>query len=246
VKGLLSHDLKRHIVIFGNRGAETAALIKKLAEDPETGARHIVLCSQTTQENPFPDLIRFVHGELTSEDVMERASVKDAAKILIHGGSDAETAFVALAVKDVNQTAHIVVNVSDPGQEINLQRIDKERIICIKPVNVPMMVREIHNPGITQVLECLLASEGQDLRSLEIPAVEQPLKFGVLAHIFRERHGAILIGMRPSGNALSSGAILNPPFEAKVEGGMYLDYISPRPVSVSWAEVAAEHRAWKS
>jgi hypothetical protein len=52
----------------------------------------------------------------------------------------------------------------------------------------------------------------------------------------RERHGAILIGMRPAGNAMNSASILNPGFNAVVEGGMFLDYISQSPVTMDWAE----------
>ena len=110
-------------------------------------------------------------------------------------------------------------------------------MVCIKAMDVPMMVREIHNPGITQVLENLLASEGQDLRSIQVPVGHHGLRFGLLAHNFRERHGAILIGMRPSGKAINSGAVLNPPFNAVVESGMFLDYISRNPVTINWAEM---------
>jgi hypothetical protein len=60
--------------------------------------------------------------------------------------------------------------------------------------------------------------------------------FGLLAHHFRQRHGAILIGMRPAGNALNSGSILNPGFNAVIEGGMFLDYISQSPVAMDWAQ----------
>jgi hypothetical protein len=56
-----------------------------------------------------------------------------------------------------------------------------------------------------------------------------------LAHRFRERHGAILIGMRPAGR-VNSGAILNPAFNAVVEGGMFLDYISKHPVEIEWVD----------
>ena len=76
-----------------------------------------------------------------------------------------------------------------------------------------------------------------DLRSLEVPPGNHTFSFGLLAHNFRERHGAILIGMRPAGRALNSGAILNPAFNAVVEGGMYLDYISRKPVKIDWNEM---------
>jgi voltage-gated potassium channel len=235
-KGFAGFDMKDHIVLFGNRGAETAALIRHLMADQQSSGVEIVLCSQSTERNPFPDFIELVRGEPTSADVMTRASVKDAAKIIIHAGTDYESISIALAVKEINHKAPIVVRANDPGKEVDIERVDRGRVVCIKSVDVPMMVREIHNPGITQVLENLLSPEGQDLRSLQVPPGIHTFSFGLLAHNFRERHGAILIGMRPP-KALNAGAILNPAFHAVVEGGMYLDYISRKPVKIDWTEM---------
>ena len=235
-KGFLGFDMKGHIVIFGNRGAETSALIQHLIADEQSSGTQVVLCSLITERNPFPDFIDFVRGDMTSQDVMTRACVKDAAKVIIHASTDYESITIALAVKEINQTAAIVVRANDPGKEVDIQRVDRNRVVCIKAVDVPMIVREIHNPVITQVLENLLSPAGQDLRSVQVPR-DTTFQFGLLAHNFRERHGAILIGMRPAGNALNSGSILNPPFHAVVEGGMFLDYISRSPVSIDWDEM---------
>ncbi len=236
-KGLVRFDMKKHIVIFGNRGAETAALIQCLIADQQSSGTEIVLCSHSTEQNPFPDFIDFVRGDPTSSDVMERACVKDAGKIIIHAGTDYESISIALAVKEINQTAPIVVKANDPGKEVDIERVDRNRVVCIKAVDVPMIVREIHNPGVTQVLENLLSSKGQDLRTIQVPPGNHAFSFGLLAHNFRERHGAILIGMRPAGNALNSGSILNPAFHSVVEGGMFLDYIARNPVTINWAEM---------
>jgi voltage-gated potassium channel len=232
-KGFLEFAMKGHIVIFGNRGGETTSLIQRLVADQQSGGMEIVLCSQATERNPFPDLIEFVRGELTSNDVMTRACVKDAGKVIIHASTDYESISIALAVKEINPSAPIVVKANDPGKEIDIERVDRQRVVCVRSVDVPMIVREVHNPGITRVFENLLSPEGQDLRSIQVPA-GRVFSFGPLAHHFREKHGAILIGMRPDGAMLTSQGILNPIFEASVEGGMFLDYISRNPVRIDW------------
>jgi voltage-gated potassium channel len=237
-KGLLGVSMKGHIVIFGNRGAETAALIRLLIADRQSSGTAIVLCSQSTERNPFPDFIDFVRGEPASHDVMTRACVKDAGKVIIHAGTDYESISIALAVKEINPTAPIVVRANDPGKEVDIERVDRKRVVCIAGIDVPMMVREIHNPGITQVIERLLSPDGQDLRSIQVPAGDHTFTFGKLAHEFREKHGAILIGMRPAGKAVNAGSILNPAFNAVVEGGMFLDYISRNAVAIDWRELA--------
>ena len=232
-KGFLEFDMKGHIVIFGNRGGETTLLIQRLVADQQSRGTQIVLCSQTTERNPFPDLIEFVRGELTSNDVMARACVKDAGKVIIHASTDYESISIALAVKEINPSAPIVVKANDPGKEVDIERVDRKRVVCVRSIDVPMMVREIHNPGITRVFENLLSPEGQDLRSIRVPD-GKAFSFGPLAHHFREEHGAILIGMRPDGGIVPSQGILNPVFDSSVEGGMFLDYISRDPVTIEW------------
>src|SRR5258708_5065435 len=232
-KGFLEFEMKGHIVIFGNRGGETTSLIQRLVADQQSHGAQIVLCSQGTERNPFPDLIEFVRGEPTSNDVMVRACVKDAGKIIIHASTDYESISIALAVKETNPDAPIVVKANDPGKEVDIERVDRKRVVCVRSIDVPMIVREIHNPGITRVFENLLSPEGQDLRSIQVPD-GKTFNFGRLAHHFREQHGAILIGMRPAGSVLTSQGILNPAFEAIIEGGMFLDYISRNPVTIEW------------
>jgi voltage-gated potassium channel len=232
-RGFLEFAMKDHIVIFGNRGGETTALIQRLVADRQSRGTEIVLCSQATERNPFPDLIEFVRGEPTSTDVLSRACVREAAKVIIHAGTDYESISIALAVKEINPRAPIVVKANDPGKEVDIERVDRTRVVCVKSVDVPMMVREIHNPGITRVLENLLSPEGQDLRSIEVPH-DRAFSFGRLAHHFREEHAAILIGMRPNDAVIASQGILNPAFDAIVEGGVFLDYISRNPVKIDW------------
>jgi voltage-gated potassium channel len=232
-KGFLEFAMKGHIVIFGNRGGETTSLIQRLLADQQSRGTEIVLCSQATERNPFPDLIEFVRGEPTSNDVIARACVKDAGKVIIHASTDYESISIALAVKEINPSAPIVVKANDPAKEVDIERVDRKRVVCVRSIDVPMIVREIHNPGITRVFENLLSPEGQDLRSIQVPD-GKVFSFGPLAHHFREEHSAILIGMRPDGAFVTSQGILNPMFDASVEGGMFLDYISRNPVTIEW------------
>jgi hypothetical protein len=129
--------------------------------------------------------------------------------------------------------ASIVVKANDPGKEVDIERVDRKRVVCVKSTDVPMIVREIHNPGITRVFENLLSPDGQDLRSLPVPR-GQTYVFGRVAHHFREKHGAILIGMRLAESIVPAQAILNPAFDAVIEGGMFLDYISRNPIRIDW------------
>ena len=86
--------------------------------DQESRGIQIILCSQSSERNPFPDLIELVRGEPTSTDVLNRACVKDAGRIIIHSSTDYESISVALAVKEINPTAPIIVKANDPAKEV--------------------------------------------------------------------------------------------------------------------------------
>src|SRR5260370_21970152 len=114
--------MKEHIGIFGNRGAETAGLIQELIADQQSSGTEIVLCSQNTERKPFPEFIGFVRGEPTSSDVLERAGVTDAAKIIIHSSTDYESICIALTVKEINHTTLLVVRPTDP-RNVSIMRL---------------------------------------------------------------------------------------------------------------------------
>ena len=146
-RGFLGFEMKDHIVIFGNRGVETAALIRQLIADQDSGGTEIVLCSQSTERNPFPDFIDFVRGDPTSDEVMARACVKNAAKVIIHSSTDYESICIALAVKEVNLKALIVVRANDPGKEAAIERVDRNRVVLRQSGRCPNDRAGVTQPG---------------------------------------------------------------------------------------------------
>ena len=65
-------------------------------------------------------LLDFVRGEPTNPDVLTRACVKEAGKIIIHAGTDYESISIALAVKEINPSAPIVVKANAGHQSLAL------------------------------------------------------------------------------------------------------------------------------
>jgi hypothetical protein len=40
---------------------------------------------------------------------------------------------------------HIVVKANDPAKEVDIERVDRKRVVCVRSIDVSMIVREIHN-----------------------------------------------------------------------------------------------------
>lgn len=237
MEGKSSLELNDHTVIFGNRGPETLKLVEFLKNDREASKERIVLCSLLTKENPFPEQVDFIHGELASEDVMKRACVDRADRIIIHSDADDKTILIALAVRNHNPTANVVVIIDDPDREIDLQRIGiGNKIACIKPINVQLSVRELTNPGITKTLEGLLESTKQELYSIVVPQGFKPHAFREIADLFQAQFGALVYALVPPGLD-SDHVVINPGWETEVTAGMTLYYMAPHRIdsrAVKW------------
>ncbi len=236
MKGLVPLNLKNHTVIFGNRGDETLKLVESLKNDKEASQEPVVLCSMLTTENPFPDEVDFVHGELTSDDVMVRACVADADRIIVHSDTDQKSIIIANAVRYHNPTATVVINLDNPDNEVHLHRIGVgNKVACVKPMNVPMIVREITNPGITRQIEGLLGNTGQEFYSLTVPSGAREQTFGELAANLLLDCQSLLYAVVPNPKA-DTEAVINPGTEFVISPGMKVSYmaverLSPQQIS---------------
>lgn len=160
MKGLGNYNhFKNHVVIMGWRGAETEHIIKRIHLDKNH--RDVLLCSETLEELPENLDICFVKGILSSEDVLFRAGVHTAGKIIIYGKDDQETILTTLAVisSDDEDKSDITVLIKD---EDNVQHINRlsdfhgNSISIIKSLDTDLIVQEMQDKGIADIFETLL------------------------------------------------------------------------------------------
>ena len=174
MKGEMRLKLSGHIAILGYRPGETEQLVEEILADKVCQERDIVLCANSVDENPMPDNVKFVKGEITSEETLARACVVDAWRIVVHGREDSQTITGVLAALSVNRTAHIVAIINDPTNEVHVRRIDP-RVECVLPVQVALTVQALQDPGATKVIHPLLSNKrGDVLFKIDIPETAGP------------------------------------------------------------------------
>ncbi len=238
MRGLTQLSEAGHLVIFGYTKGETERLIRELREDRSVEGLSIVLCSYLAEENPVSDEVKFVHGDLTADDVLDRACVAQAASILIHGHDDNETIVVTLAARSVNSHAHIVALLRQPENEMHLRRIDPN-IECVTPLSVPLMVQALQDPGATTVISSLLSNTTDDtIYRLNVSDTSRTWNFDALQRAFKDRLGATLVAVA-SGDSVGD-VDLNPASDFVVKQGTSLFYVAGRrilPQEVAWDEL---------
>ncbi len=239
MKGLSQLDERDHLVIFGYHETETEELVDHIRTDYTLANLSIVLCSWTQDENPLPEKVKFVKGDLASVDVLERACVKDASRVLVHGHDDNETLMVILGVRSVNQKAHIVAHLRKANTATHIHRIDPE-IECVRPLTIPLAVQAIQDRGATGIITALTDSRNDDtIFRLEIPPGNDEWTFGALQRFFKKELGATLVAVA-SDPASHSELNLNPAFDSVVGAGESLFYIALERLEdkqIDWAKV---------
>ena len=224
-KGLSVLKMKDHIVILGYRQEESEEIISQLRADGHSDPK-IVLCTRKADQNPLPSFVEFVYGDTASDDVLKRACVAHAGKILIHGHTDERTIAISVAVsRCVRADAHIVVYLEKKSNERFFELLDR-RIECVTSLRTPLLAQALLNPGATKILRELVSVEdpGTHFR-IDIPADVSMIPFHLLLSILNQEYRAIAIGYAVS-HETNAKTFLNPAPDIIIGGGMSLFYIA--------------------
>ncbi len=225
-KGAARLNMKNHIVLLGYRKGETEEIIKQILADYQTTRpSSIVLCTRNLAETPYPghSLISFVQGDTASDDVLERACVKDANKVVISGHEDARTMAICLAVNAIaSKDAHIVAYVEDKANARFLRKINRN-IECVTSLRTMLIAQAVMNPGSSSVLHSLadLASPPTVFK-IGIPEDVPAMPFSAVMDNLLHQYDVIPIAV---GYADTPDVHFRPDAKSEVKGGMSLYYI---------------------
>jgi len=226
LRGMAELHLSGHIAIFGYRPGQTEQVVDELQADATTRGKPIVLLTEQPIENPMPDRVHFVRGEVTGDEALARACIADAELIVIHRNHDSEAVMTALAVNATNPTAHVVAHVADRASEKHIARISR-KIECVHSVAIPLIVQALQDPGVTHVIQSMLSNvDGDVLFRQALPEGFREQRFHDLLVRLNEQHQATLIGLSAATDS-GAGVRLNPPPDTSVGAGMALYYIAP-------------------
>jgi len=167
MKGLGDYvSMENHVVVMGWHGVHTERIIDQIRLDKHS--RKVILCSESLEELPqgyapmfMLKEVNFVKGVLSSEDVLHRAGVKTADKIIIYGKNDEETILTALAVIscDDGDKADITVLIDSEDNVHHVERLTKfhgSKISIVKSLDTDLIVQEMQDKGVAKIFEILL------------------------------------------------------------------------------------------
>ena len=222
LRGLVGLDLTDHVVLLGYTPGRTARIVAELTAE---GGTPLVLCTwdDDVSEDPLPERldVQFVRGDLTSPDVMARASVARARTAVIDVRDDNEALAVALAVTHANPRIHLVAALRDLGRLDTLRYVhpDVQGVQWHMPF---LLTEEANDPGIAQVYSDLMTSGGHgNTYSIRVPPGFPHATFGDCQTWFGRTFGATVLAVRAD-----DGLVVSPPWDRPVPEGSTLYYVA--------------------
>jgi len=228
MRGTAALDLSGHVVVLGYTQGRTERIVSELTAEDRLG---VVLCGwNDVTEHPMPDLpaVQFVRGELTDDDVMNRACVARARTAIIDGRDDNETLAIAVAVDHANPDVHLVAALRDLSRREHMSYVNP-RVQCVQWHMPYLLSEEAVDPGITQVYNDLMSSGGHgNTYSVKLPRDFPHTTFGDCQMHFGRTFGATLLAVR-DGDSL----VVSPPWDRPVEEGTVLYYVASERIELS-------------
>ncbi|MGB3438216.1 MAG: ion channel [Actinophytocola sp.] len=220
IQGGITVTASDHVVVLGYTPGRTDRIIGQLlAED----CGKLVLCAwDDVSTHPMPEqLVDFVRGDLTEEDVLRRAGVERAHAVLIDARDDNEALAIAVTVDHVNPETHVVVALRDMARTSLLHYVSS-RVHCVQWHTPRMLIEELTSPGIAEVYSELMTHGGASTYTITLPESADPVLVEHCQTALGRRHGATLLAARADGRL-----IVNPDWQTKLPPGAVLYYISP-------------------
>ena len=221
-RGLEKIKNKEHTVICGwNEHIETIldGIISR-QEHPE-----VILVNSLASEKMNEVLLRyksikpkFVHGDFTSEAILELANVRQAATVIIlsdtaqgeMASADERAVLGTLAVKTMNPRARVCVEVAEPKAAPHVRRAGASEVIVHGEYDPFLITSAAMAEGVVLAARQLLSHREKNcLQQKVIPAEFVGKKFRELAAYFREKQNAMLVGLFSMGKALHAEDVLS-------------------------------------
>jgi voltage-gated potassium channel len=202
---------KRHLVICGWKNDMVRVLQDVLAVNPELADEDIVLVNmvapaevENLRSNPELHNIRFVRGDYVDENVLLRANIRQAAKVLVLADSsanasvqevDSRTVMSVLTIKTISKDIYTCVELIDSKFKRYLENVHCDEIVLSREHNRTLLANATAASGIAHVIHDLLDVNRGRLITKNFPARFVGDTFASLKQYFDEVERSILIGV---------------------------------------------------
>ena len=162
--------------------------------------------------------IHFVSGDFAQEETLHRASIVDSDTVIIipnnldndQNSHDEKTIFATLTIKSIDASIRVVAYLLDRENLTHIKRAEADEVVVSDDLSLNILASHVIDPGVPQLSNQLIntSSDSRFIRKL-IPQNFVGKKYGELFNHYRDKNGALLVGLYYEDENLGIGSILS-------------------------------------
>lgn len=205
-------NLKNHTIVcgYGRNGKQAVLKLKKHKKAVVIIENDDRLISEIEGGN-----ILYISGNATSDDVLEKAGIKDASNLITTLPSDADNLFVVLSARQLNKKMTIVSRASDDPSDSKLRIAGADNVIMPDKLGGDHMASLLVTPDIVEFVDMLAVDSDNATHLEEIIVNELPKEFlskSIRDLDLRKKTGCTVIGFKSPDNEY----LINPEAETQL------------------------------
>jgi voltage-gated potassium channel len=188
-------DLKQHVVVcgYGRMGRAVCA------EFTAMGMPFVVIerKAEFIESAEVPGGV-MLHGDATSDAVLERAGIGRARALVAVVGSDADNLYVTMSARLLNEKLFIIARAEDEHAEQKLTRAGASRVVSPYALTGYKVAQSVMRPTVVDFIEVATATQELDLSIEETKLAKESRLVGKkLAQArLREEFGVIVVAIK--------------------------------------------------
>jgi voltage-gated potassium channel len=207
-------ELKNHLIVcgFGRMGQ----LICK--EFSGQGLPFVVIERQAELLEDFAMAHGIpVHGDATSDEVLQHAGTARARGLITVLASDADNLYITMSARLMNDKLHIVARAEQEPAEDKLRRAGANRVVSPYVIGGVRMAQAVLRPAVVDFIELATRTEHLDLQieETQIAAQSRLARVSLRDSQLRQEHGVIIVAIKKATGQM----VFNPPGEAVMDPG---------------------------
>ena len=222
---------KGHIVLVGSTH-ETEQLVEEIQKDETYADQDLVIVADLAR-HPFPDLdtVFFIKGRPDNRHALNRANIKEAARIIIHTGNDEKSLFALINALALRNTACEITVRCISSQSLDTFSSVQGDFQVIMQMTAEMMVQamqdKVHLP-----LQILLRNDAdEEIYYLMVPHTAPDISWWSLHDYFKKKYDYLTFAMQTRDKKV----MINPSKENIVSNGDGVWLMAKkRPVDITW------------
>ena len=162
--------------------------------------------------------IHFVSGDFAQEETLHRASIATSDTVIIipnnlnndQNTHDEKTIFATLTIKSIDASKRVVAYLLDRENLTHIKRAEADEVVVSDDLSLNILASHVIDPGVPQLSNQLIntSSDSRFIRKL-IPQNFVGKKYGELFNHYRDKNGALLVGLYYEDENLGIGSILS-------------------------------------